>query len=57
MHTTIIDEKSHKNIFIYYVRYVTIKDLKYIKINRVNPMYIIINKVNEYFQEINKNKY
>ena len=57
MHTTIIDEKSHKNIFIYYVRYVTIKDLKYIKINRVNPIYLVIKKENEYFEEINKNKY
>ena len=30
-----IDEKSHKNIFIYYIRYVTIK--KDLKIYSVNP--------------------
>ena len=34
-----------------------IKDLKYVKNNSVNPLYIIINKVNEYFEEINGNKY
>ena len=35
----------------------TIKDLKYVKINCVNSLYLFINKVNEYFEEINKNKY
>ena len=35
----------------------TIKDLKYVKINSVNPLYLIINKVNGYFEEINGNKY
>ena len=27
-----LDEKSYKNILIYYVEYVTIKDLKYVKL-------------------------
>ena len=36
-----IDEKSYKNIFIYHIRYVTIKDSKYIKIYSVNPLYLI----------------
>ena len=35
----------------------TIKDLKYVKINSVNPLYLIFSKVNEYFEEINKTKY
>ena len=35
----------------------TIKDSKYVKINSVNPLYLIINKVNGYLEEINKNKY
>ena len=52
-----IDEKSYKNILLYYNGYVTIKDLKYVKINTVNPLYLIINKVNGYFEEINKSKY
>ena len=51
-----IDEKSYKNILIYYVEYVSIKDLKYVKINSVNPLYFIINKKNKYFEEINENK-
>ena len=50
-----IDEKSYKNIFTYYVGYVTIKCLKYVKINSVSPSYL--SKVNEYFEEINKSKY
>ena len=53
----IIDEKSYKNILIYYIGYVTIKDSKYIKINSVNPLYLIFSKVNGYFEEINGNKY
>ena len=33
------------------------KDSKYVKINSVNPLYLIFNKVNGYFEEINGNKY
>ena len=33
-----IDEKSYKNILIFYIGYVTIKDLKYSKIISVNPL-------------------
>ena len=51
-----IDEKSYKNILIY-IRYVTIKDSEYAKINSVNPLYLIFSKVNGYFEEINGNKY
>ena len=36
-----IDEKSSKSILIYYIRYVTIKVLKYAKINSVNLLYLI----------------
>ena len=42
-----IDEKSYKNIFIYYIGYVTIKDSKFVKISSVNPLYLILNKVKE----------
>ena len=52
-----IDEKSYKNILIYCIGYVTIKDLKYVKINSVNPLCIIFNKVNGYFEDINESKY
>ena len=34
-----------------------IKDSKYVKINSINPLYLIINKVNGYYEEINENKY
>ena len=30
------DENSHKSFFIYYIGHVTIKDLKDVKVNRVN---------------------
>ena len=52
-----IDEKSYKSILIYYTVYVTIKDLKYVKINDVNPLYLIFSKANGYFEQSNKNKY
>ena len=52
-----IDKKSYKNILIYYIIYGTIKDLKYVKLNSVCPLYLILCKVNEHFQEINKSKY
>ena len=45
-----IDEKSCKNILIYYIGYVKIKDSKNEKINSVNPSYFIFNKVNGYFE-------
>ena len=31
--------------------------MKYVKINRVKPLYLILSKVNGYFRETNKNKY
>ena len=52
-----INENSYKDILIYYMGYMTIKDLKYVKINSVNPLYLIFKKVNGNFEEINKNKY
>ena len=35
----------------------TIKDLKYVKINSVNPLNLIFSIVNRYFEEVDKNKY
>ena len=46
------DEKSYKNISIYYNRYVTIKGLKFVKINGVNRLYLFFNIV---FEGINRN--
>ena len=49
-----INEKSHKNIVIYPIEYVPVKDLSFEKNNSVNPLYLIIDKINE---ESNGNKY
>ena len=51
------DGKSYKNILIYYIAYLAIKNLKYVKFNSVNPLHLLLNKVNGYFEEINENKY
>ena len=40
----------------YYIGYMAVKVLKHLKINSVNPLYLIINKCNGYFEEINTNK-
>ena len=48
---------SYKNILIYYIGYVTIKNSKYAKINSVNSLHLIFNKVNGYFEEIDGSKY
>ena len=42
-----VDGKSQKDILIYYIGYVMIKDSKHVKIYSVNPLYLIFNKVNE----------
>ena len=51
------NKKSYKNILIYIIGYVTNKDLKYKKINSVNPLLLFFSKMNEYFEETNGNKY
>ena len=52
-----IDERSYKNVLIYYTGCVTIKYLRYVKINSVNLLYLIFIKLNGYIEEINKIKY
>ena len=54
--------KSLTKIFLFtiHIRYVTIKDSKYskyVKVNNVNPLFLLFGKVNGYFEEINENKY
>ena len=43
-----LDEKSYKNIPIYYIGYVTIE--KDLKIYIANPLYLIFGKLNEYWR-------
>ena len=52
-----IDKKSYKNIDIYYIGQITVKDSVYVKINSVNLLYLNINEVDGYFEERNENKY
>ena len=52
-----IDRNSCKNILIYYIVNVTIKNSKYVKINSVNPLDLIFGKANGCFEEIDKNKF
>ena len=40
-----VEKKSYKNIGIYYVGYVTMKNLDYVNIHSVNLLYFIIDKV------------
>ena len=42
-----IDKKSYKNMLIYNIRYMTIKE--YVKTYSVNPLYLILRYANEYF--------
>ena len=50
-------KKSYKNINIYYIGYITIKDPEYVKIHSVNPLYFIIDKADGYIEERNGNRY
>ena len=46
-----IDEKSWKDVLIYYTGYATVKNLRYVTINSVNPLYFIIDKTSWYFEK------
>ena len=52
-----IDQKSCKNILIYWIGYVPITYSNYVKINSVNSLYLNISKTNGYFEEDKKNEY
>ena len=46
-----IDKKSYKNIDIYYIESITMKDSDYVKTNSVNPLHLIICETDGYFEE------
>ena len=48
-----IEEKSYKNIDIYYIGYMIMKYSDYLKINSVNSLYLIIGKVDGYIEKRN----
>ena len=49
-----IDKKSYKNIGIYYIGYITMKYSDHVKINSVNPLYLIIDEVDGYIEKTKK---
>ena len=52
-----IDKESYKNMDIYYIGYVTMKDSDYVKIKSVNHFYLIIGEVDGCIEESSGNKY
>ena len=50
-----IDQKSFKNIVIYYIGYITKKDE--CKINSVNPLYLIVRAIDGFIEEKEGSKY
>ena len=52
-----IDKKSYKNIDIYDIGYITMKESDYVKIKSGNSLYLIISEVDGHFEEKNANKY
>ena len=45
-----------ENILLYYIGYVTVIYVRYVRINSVNPLYLIICKINRYIEESKWNK-
>ena len=59
-HSTLlkIDKNLHKNIYIYYISYITIKKFSDCEnFHSVNPLYLIINSATGHFKEKNGKKY
>ena len=53
-----IDKKDYNDIDIYYIGYVTVKDIANCNnINCVNPLYLMINEMIGHFKEKNRHKY
>ena len=52
------DQKSYKNIDIYYIGYITIKKIDdYKNIYSANPLYLIVNTADGHIEEKNGSKY
>ena len=52
-----IDKKSYKNIGIYNIGYITMKNSDFVNIYGVNPLFLIIGKADGSMKEKNGNKY
>ena len=49
-----IDKMSNRNIDIYSIGHITMKYFDYVKINSVNPLFLIIDKLDGYIEEKNE---
>ena len=53
-----VDKKDYKEIDIYYIGYVTFKEIANCNnVNNANPLYLMINEMIGHFEEKNENKY
>ena len=53
-----IDRKSYKNVGIYNIGYITMKNIyDYENIYSINSLYFVVNHANGYIEEKNGNKY
>ena len=54
-----VDKKDYKEIEIYYIGYITFKEIANYNnnINSVNPLYLMIKEMIDNFEEKNENKY
>ena len=53
-----IDKRSHKNIDIYYIGYISLNKIDdYNNIYSVNPLYLIVNTENGHIEEKSRSKY
>ena len=43
-----IDKKTCRSIDTYYIGYISVKDSYYVKINSINPLYLIISEADGY---------
>ena len=50
-------KKGYKNIDIYCIGYITVKNLDYVNIHSVNLLYLLFDKVDGYTEESNGDKY
>ena len=52
-----LDKKSYKDLDIYNIGYVTIKEIGYgYDVNSVSPLYLRIDNASGYIEEVNKDK-
>ena len=46
-----LDKKSYKNIYIFYIGYIIVKDSDYVNVNSVNSLYSTMSEVDGYIKD------